>query len=269
MKAYGDVERVNLSTGERFRRVSGDGESRLVLESGKPGCAWGADGSPANLSQQEEGYRMSWSVSAVGRPAKVAEKIKLDLSAHKCVDPEEAVKQAGRRRYPRGSPSPGGNECSPRHGFGQSEHNLWTGRQAGLVPKQPANADRTHLRLFGVAMRTLTDHRTNPANDALTITVLDEPGHGGACHAYSIEWPKYGNLHIHFQNGPIQEHGVNGVTQEALLAIVIDRLRSFQAGPYACRENAIALTSCEEALMWLQNRTRGRIARGVEGTHQK
>lgn len=30
MRVYGDVERVNLSTGERFRRVSGDGESRLV-----------------------------------------------------------------------------------------------------------------------------------------------------------------------------------------------------------------------------------------------
>lgn len=29
MKVYGDVERVNLATGERFRRVSGDGESRL------------------------------------------------------------------------------------------------------------------------------------------------------------------------------------------------------------------------------------------------
>ena len=29
MKVYGDVEHVNLATGERFRRVCGDGESRL------------------------------------------------------------------------------------------------------------------------------------------------------------------------------------------------------------------------------------------------
>lgn len=29
MKVYGDVESVNLSTGERYRRVSGDGESSL------------------------------------------------------------------------------------------------------------------------------------------------------------------------------------------------------------------------------------------------
>lgn len=35
MKAYGDIESVNLSTGERFQRVSGDGESRLV----RVGCA--------------------------------------------------------------------------------------------------------------------------------------------------------------------------------------------------------------------------------------
>jgi hypothetical protein len=30
MKVYGDIESVNLATGERFQRVSGDGESRLV-----------------------------------------------------------------------------------------------------------------------------------------------------------------------------------------------------------------------------------------------
>jgi hypothetical protein len=74
---------------------------------------------------------------------------------------------------------------------------------------------------------------------------------------------------IRFQNGPIKEVGVNGITQEALLAIVMDRLRSFQAGPYACRENAVALTYIETAQMWLQKRTRDRLARGVESTHQK
>jgi hypothetical protein len=74
---------------------------------------------------------------------------------------------------------------------------------------------------------------------------------------------------IRFQNGPINEHGVNGISQEALLAVVIDRLRSFQAGPYACRENATALTKCEEALMWLKLRTQRRIDRGVEGTSAK
>jgi hypothetical protein len=52
-----------------------------------------------------------------------------------------------------------------------------------------------------------------------------------------------------------------------LLAIVVDRMRDFQRGAYACRENAIALTKLEEAQHWLHARTRGRVARGVEGTH--
>lgn len=117
-------------------------------------------------------------------------------------------------------------------------------------------------------MRTLTDHIANPANAELRITVLDEPGNGGANHEYALSGFIDAPLRLQFQNGPIPEHGVNGITQEALLAIVIDRLRGFQSGPFKCRENAIALTHCEDALMWLQKRTRDRLARGVEGTLQ-
>ncbi len=121
-------------------------------------------------------------------------------------------------------------------------------------------------------MRKLTEHVVLPEHDKVTIMVRDEPGQGGACHEYYVAWPSQianhpgDALNIKFQNGPIKEFGVNGVTQEVLLTIVIDRLRSFQAGPFKCRENAIALTNCEEALMWLQKRTRERMARGVEGT---
>lgn len=118
-------------------------------------------------------------------------------------------------------------------------------------------------------MRTITDHKLNGLNDALTINVLDEPGQGGACHEYTITSPGVVTCRIGFQNGPIQEAGVNGISGEALLAVVIDRLRSFQAGQFACRENAVALTHLESSLMWLQKRTRDRLARGVEGTNQK
>ncbi len=116
-------------------------------------------------------------------------------------------------------------------------------------------------------MRTINEHKVNPANDLLEITVLDDPGAGGANHEYMIETQKGLTCRISFQNGPIAENGVNGVTQEALLAIVIDRLRSFQAGKFGCRENALALTKIEEAQHWLLHRTRARMARGVEGTH--
>lgn len=128
-------------------------------------------------------------------------------------------------------------------------------------------------------MRTIGDHKVNPANDTISITVLDEPGAGGANHHYMVTLPDWtrapngseakGVWDIQFQNGPIAEAGVNGLTQEVLLAIVIDRLRSFQAGPYACKANACALTHIEEAQHWLQQRTIERMRRGVEGTHEK
>lgn len=117
-------------------------------------------------------------------------------------------------------------------------------------------------------MREIHDHKVNPANDQLQILVHDEPGAGGANHEYSIQLPQGGFFKIGFQNGPIAEAGVNGVTQEALLAICIDRLRCFQKGPYSCRENALALTKLEEAQHWLHSRTRARMERGVEGTHK-
>ena len=118
-------------------------------------------------------------------------------------------------------------------------------------------------------MREITSHIVNPANDRLKIEVLDPPGAGGANHEYRVTAPtgsgKMADHHISFQNGPIAEHGINGLTQEVLLAIVADRLKSFQAGPFACRENALALTKIEEAQHWLQQRTLERMRRGVEG----
>lgn len=122
-------------------------------------------------------------------------------------------------------------------------------------------------------MRQVTSHKVNGLNDQLEILVLDEPGQGNACHKYGINMLTgtqgcRGPV-INFQNGPIAEAGVNGISNEALLAIVEDRLLGFQSGQYACRENAIALTKLQEAMHWLHHRTRERVARGVEGTHAK
>ena len=102
------------------------------------------------------------------------------------------------------------------------------------------------------------------------IQCLDEPGAGGACHEYEVIDTRDKTLFskVSFQNGPIQESGVNGCHQEDLIAIVIDRLQSFQSGDYSCRENALAITKLEEALHWLNHRTAERQARGVEGTSE-
>lgn len=127
-------------------------------------------------------------------------------------------------------------------------------------------------------MRELTSHKVNGLNEDLQILVLDEPGQGNACHQYAINYclnPGTAEggatrlCSVQFQNGPIKEFGINGISGEALLSIVEDRLLGFQAGEYACRENAVALTKLQECMMWLQKRTRDRVARGVEGTNQK
>lgn len=118
-------------------------------------------------------------------------------------------------------------------------------------------------------MRNLTQHivEGDSVNHQLTVEVTDEPGSGGACHEYEIRHLGNTFCAVPFQNGPIKEAGINGVTHEALLAILIDRLEGFQAGPYASDDNAVALDQMKCALHALQNRTRARIARGVEGTH--
>ena len=119
-------------------------------------------------------------------------------------------------------------------------------------------------------MRNLTDHKVNPANDTISVTVMDEPGSGGASHSYWVKHSNFETVKIEFQNGPINENGngVNGITNEVLLAIVADRLFSFQTGPYSCKANAVAVSHIEEAQNWLAGRTLERMQRGVEGTHK-
>ena len=100
------------------------------------------------------------------------------------------------------------------------------------------------------------------------ICACDEKGAGNANHVYvinTVEKPARLLGQVLFQNGAIQESGVNGVMNEDLLAIVIHRLQGFQSGDFKCRENAIALTKCEEAMLWLNKRTSDREKRGVEG----
>lgn len=118
-------------------------------------------------------------------------------------------------------------------------------------------------------MKAITAHQINELNEQITIVADDrDAGNGNASHNYDVHFADR-KIAIPFQHGVVKAVGVNGVTNEALLAIVIDRLQGFQEGAFSCRENAVALTHLETALMWLQKRTRDRVVRGVEGTHQK
>lgn len=104
---------------------------------------------------------------------------------------------------------------------------------------------------------------------------------GGASHRYTValpgaeplpEFPSSAGVVavIQFQHGPRDEDGSRaGITDQTLLAILIDRYRCFQAGPFSCRENALVLTKLEEALHWMRARADERAARGVLGKNVK
>jgi hypothetical protein len=130
--------------------------------------------------------------------------------------------------------------------------------------------------------RKITDHRLNGLNEFIDIAAVDDPSAAGASNVYEIHLSGLPSgsrvpaiIRVEFQNGAIGGPAdINGPSMEAYLAILIDRLKGFQgmnstqtgvAAPFACRENACALTHLEEALQWLRKRTLDRIARGVEG----
>ncbi len=82
-------------------------------------------------------------------------------------------------------------------------------------------------------------------------------------HAYEVlSGPKA--TYLGFQLGPVKENGVNGITNEALLAILIHRTE-FLNSKFHCEENDEAIRHMKQALVNLEVRTARRIVRGVEG----
>lgn len=98
---------------------------------------------------------------------------------------------------------------------------------------------------------------------------LDENGNPAGGHTTGT------GIGIEWQNGPLgrglDRKEPNGAFVEGVLQAAIGRLQFYQTaskGKFACRENAIALTHLETALLWLEKRTADREAREVEGTHK-
>lgn len=123
-------------------------------------------------------------------------------------------------------------------------------------------------------MREITSHQINECNSAIAIHAdARDPDNGNAPHYYTIAIKGMTDrrhsqpIELPFQHGPIKEVGTNGITHEVLLAILIDRLEGFQSGLFACPENADALSLLMTARDRLFDRTKARVARGVEGTH--
>lgn len=107
-------------------------------------------------------------------------------------------------------------------------------------------------------MRIHTDH-----NGVYVNAISQTDGVNVEGHLYNIQAGTQFTK-IEFQQGPVLLNGVNGVTNEALLAILINRTE-FLDGKFPCEENKWAIGWMKKALMALETRTARRIVRGVEG----
>ena len=125
--------------------------------------------------------------------------------------------------------------------------------------------ERTLSRLSGRAL---------PEPQQRVTTVAHEPEAAfqfGVPHHFTVLNTATGDeiACVDFQKGPVKENGVNGVTNEDLLSMVIARLEGFQASAFASPEGAAALRKIRQGLAILNARTARREARGVEGTSRK
>ena len=79
-------------------------------------------------------------------------------------------------------------------------------------------------------------------------------------------------LAIDWQNGPLgrgyDRKAPNGAFVETVIDAARQRIQFYQDSKFKCRENAIAITKLEEALLWLNKRTSDREKRQVEGEHK-
>lgn len=79
-------------------------------------------------------------------------------------------------------------------------------------------------------------------------------------------------LRIDWQNGPLGRgegrKPANGAFVETVLAATKQRIEYYQDSPFKCDDNQCAIEAIEKALAYLNNRTKAREAREVEGTHQ-
>ncbi len=114
-------------------------------------------------------------------------------------------------------------------------------------------------------MKFITKHEASPLNKQLVVGVHEVDGRDEYTIGLDGVPAKLLNR-IVFHEGPVSD-GVNGVSIEALLAVADDRLAKLNA-KFPSRENAIAITHLQTALLFLKERTRERESRGVEGAPQ-
>lgn len=115
-------------------------------------------------------------------------------------------------------------------------------------------------------------HDGHGLNESIRITadVRDSLTGGNASHYYKLEIDGQSVGVLQFQHGSRNVAGSKpGVTEAALLTILIDRLEGFQAGPFACVENEQQLDLLRAALALTKMRADERARRGVLGRNEK
>jgi len=78
---------------------------------------------------------------------------------------------------------------------------------------------------------------------------------------------EYNQIAFQIQNGPVKENGINGCQVDTIIEtakLIIEGLNK----NFPCRENSMAITKLDEALLWLLKRKNDRVAREVEGLNK-
>jgi hypothetical protein len=120
-------------------------------------------------------------------------------------------------------------------------------------------------------MRDITTHHDGDGlTETIRVRAIDEPGPGGAHHAYEVTTPLGVVGYVQYQRGACNVPGSTpGLLDSCLLAIVRDRMESFQAGPFACESNDKVLRGVKDAMTALKARADERASRGVLGYNTK
>lgn len=105
----------------------------------------------------------------------------------------------------------------------------------------------------------------NDITNCIIENTTDENGNpaGGHVHGHG--------MNIDWQNGPLgrgaERIEPNGAFVETVISAALQRIEYYQAGKFACIENAEAIAHLRLALAALNSRTNSREIRQVEGTH--